>query len=858
MNLIKVNVLRGINVWTTKKALQAVIEFNKDELQNNQTSLIEQINSYDIFQGIDNELNQQGAVIAQLLALITLKFQQAAGYIIDFFHVHKTDESGIYKVVVEYIDEEVGRFALNSALDMYENLISKAKYPLHDTIDKIKALNNEVAIGPSTLSIISAAVARNIPYCRITHSLIQVGYGKKQRYFRGSELDSTSSIAEEIAQDKELTRKMLGRYNLPVPKGGPAKNLDEAWSLALDLTLPVVLKPRNGNQGKGVTVNINSYEEFVDAYKYATHIEPEVLVETFIPGNDYRLLVVGTKVIAASHRTAPTVIGDGIQTIQQIVDKMNLDPQRGMGHAKPMTYILIDDLVIENLKKKGLSMQSILPAGDSFVLRNNANLSSGGSAADVTDQVHPEIAALVVEAAQIVQLSPCGIDFVCESISKPLSEQKGAIIELNASPGLRMHLHPSSGTPRLVGEALIEELFPLDSNGRIPVVTVTGTNGKTTTVRLISHILGKAGYHPGMTNSDGIYVNQKLVDKGDCSGPKSAKMILCHPDVDAAVLETARGGILREGLAFDMADVAVVTNIGEGDHLGLDFIYTVEELALVKQTVVTSVAPWGTAVLNAEDRLVANMLNACKGDVIFFAFDKENEVLASHLNRGKRCIYVENQSIVAQSSDSKHTILLSDAPLTMNGAISFQVQNVMAAIGAAWSLGISWTTIKSGINDFLSNHHQTPGRFNQFTYRSAKIIADYGHNPDAIKCLVSTTEKIQANKKVAVVSVAGDRLDSDFRSMSAMLGDAFDHIILYEERSLRGREPGETIRVLKEGLSESKRARKVDSIWGEQAAIEYALNHLEAQDLCLIILDNIEKSLLYIQEQIQAIETNDL
>jgi len=484
------------------------------------------------------------------------------------------------------------------------------------------------------------------------------------------------------------------------------------------------------------------------------------------------------------------------------------------------------------------------------MLRNNANLSTGGSATDVTDDVHPELAARAVTAAQMIGLDICGVDVVCDSVHKSLEKQGGAVIEVNAAPGLRMHLAPSFGKGRAVGEAIINSLFAEGEDGRIPVVAVAGTNGKTTTVRLISHLLNEKGLRVGMTNSDGVYIEGRRIDTGDCSGPKSARTVLRHPDVDAAVLETARGGVLREGLAFDRCNVAVVTNIGMGDHLGLSYISTVEDLAVVKRVIVENVAPGGVAVLNAADPIVVNMADACPGSVIFFTNDPHHPVMATHRARGLRAVYVDGDAIVAAEGCFEHRIQLAQIPLTRNGAIGFQVENAMAAIAAGWALGLDWETLHAGLASFVSDAASVPGRFNLFDYRGATLIADYGHNPDAIQALVKAVEQMPAKRRVVVISCAGDRRNEDIRQQTRILGEAFDTVILYQDKCQRGRADGEVLALLQQGLEKASRATAIEEIRGEFLAIDTALARLEPSDLCLILIDDVDAALAHIAKRI--------
>jgi len=679
--------------------------------------------------------------------------------------------------------------------------------------------------------------------------MVQFGWGSKQRRIQAAETDTTSAIAESIAQDKDLTKSLLLAAGVPVPIGRPAKNLEDAWQIALSIGLPIVVKPQDGNQGKGVTVNIVERELFNQAYETAARYG-EVLVEKFLPGSDYRLLVVGNKLIAAARREPPLVVGDGIHTVKELVDKVNADPRRGDGHSTSLTKIKFDDIAIGRLKLQDLEPNSVAEKGRRVILRNNANLSTGGTATDVTDDVHAEVAARVVAAAQMVGVDICGVDVVCESVLKPLEEQNGGIVEVNAAPGLRMHISPSFGKGRNIGKAIIDYMYPNGDNGRIPVIAVTGTNGKTTTVRLTAHLLKANQLRVGMTNTDGVYVNGRQIDDGDCSGPRSARNVLMHPDVDAAVFETARGGLLREGLAFDRCQVAIVTNIGSGDHLGLNYITTVEDLSVLKRVVVLNVASDGMAVLNATDPQVAMMARMCPGDVTFFALDAHHPVLATHRAQGKRVVYTENGSIVAQQGKKYFRIPLSDVPLTRQGQIGFQTENVMASVAAAWALNVPWDIIALGLSTFISDIQGVPGRFNVFDYKGATLIADYGHNPDAIQALVQAVDNMPAQKRVVVISGAGDRRDQDIRDQTQILGTAFDEVILYQDACQRGRSDGEVIQLLRDGLNGAVRTQYVQDIQGEFNAIDTALARLTEGDLCLILIDQVEAALAYIQGKV--------
>lgn len=849
MEVSRIRALRGPNLWSHHTAMEAIVSCSEAE-----RSIAELPGFEDRLRALFPELSilqptghNDAVPMAHVFELTALGLQAQAGCPVTFSRTTQTLEDGIYQVVVEYSEEQVGRLALELAEKLIKAALLNEEFDLTAALEQLRELDEDVRLGPSTGAIVNAAVARNIPYRRLTEgSLVVFGWGSRQRRIQAAEIDVTSAISEAIAQDKELTKKLLHAAGVPVPLGRSVSNVEDAWAAAQEVGLPVVVKPQDGNQGKGVTVNITTLEQLEAAYQAATEFRDDIMVERFLPGNDFRLLVIGNKLIAAARRDPPQVVGDGKSTVRALVEQVNKDPRRGSGHSTSLTKIKFDDIALATLAKQGYNAESVPPKGQRVVLRNNANLSTGGAATDVTDDVHPEVAARAVEAAQMVGLDICGVDLVCDSVLKPIEDQNGGIVEVNAAPGLRMHLSPSFGKGRAVGEAIIDAMFDENDDGRIPIIAVTGTNGKTTTVRLTAHLLSESGLRTGMTNTDGVYVNGVQIDSGDCSGPRSARNVLSHPDVDAAVFETARGGILREGLAYDRCQVAVVTNIGAGDHLGLNYITTVEDLAVLKRVIVQNVADNGYAVLNATDPIVVSMAANSPSQVIFFAADKHHPVMAAHRAQGKRVVYVENGYLVAAEGKEKQLIPLADIPITRNGTIGFQVENVMASVAAAWAVNASFEAIRRGLKSFANENDNAPGRFNMFSYRGATVIADYGHNPDAMIALVKAVETMPANRRSVVISGAGDRRDQDIRQQTEILGNAFEDVILYQDQCQRGRADGEVIALLREGLKNATKTRRTDEITGEFVAIDLALSRLEAGDLCLILIDQVEEALAHI------------
>ncbi|MFL6706574.1 MAG: cyanophycin synthetase [Massilia sp.] len=855
MQVTRVRALRGPNLWSHHTSVEAVILCTPDEecidkLAGFEARLRARFPALSPLQptGHDDRIP-----MAHVFELATLDLQAQAGCPVTFSRTSATNETGVFQVVVEYSEEVVGRLALELAEALVKAAVDDTPFDLDGALAQLRDLDEDVRLGPSTGSIVSAAVARNIPFRRLTEgSLVAFGWGSKQRKIQAAEIDRTGAISESIAQDKELTKKLLDAAGVPVPHGRVALDADDAWAAALEIGLPVVIKPKDGNQGKGVTVNITTKEQMTAGFVAASEFRDDIMVERYLPGNDFRLLVVGDKLVAAARRDPPQVIGDGASTVRQLVDRVNLDPRRGNGHSTSLTKIRFDDIALASLAAQGYQADSIPPRGKRVILRNNANLSTGGAATDVTDDVHPDVAARAVAAAHMVGLDICGVDLVCDSVLKPIEEQGGGVVEVNAAPGLRMHLSPSFGKGRAVGEAIIGTMFADGDDGRIPVVAVTGVNGKTTTVRLIAHLLTTSGLRTGMTNTDGVYVEGRAIDRGDCSGPRSARNVLMHPDVDAAVFETARGGMLREGLAFDRCQVAVVTNIGSGDHLGMNYIDTLEGLAEVKRIIVNNVALGGMAVLNAADPLVADMADHCRGDVTFFTADGQHPVMSMHRAKGRRVVYVDNGQLVAEQGKTIHRLPLAGVPITRAGAIGFQVENVMAAVAAAWAVGLAWDTIVAGLATFAGETDNAPGRFNVFNFRGATVIADYGHNADAITALVGAVDAMPAKRRSVVISGAGDRRDDDIRQQTAILGAAFDDVVLYEDQCQRGREDGEVLALLREGLKDAVRTQHVDEIMGEFLAIDTALDRLQQGDLCLVLIDQVDEALAHIAARVAA------
>lgn len=863
MKIQRVQKLRGPNVWANFPVLEAWVELEEladkpsdvlpgfnDRLMSWLPSMIEHRCGIGERGGFFQRL-RTGTYMGHILEHVTLELQSLAGTPVGFGRARETSVEGTYKVAIEYFDETLGLACLDAAFQMLQAAIHDTPYDVHAEIERLRDVAHRSCFGPSTGSIVAGAVERQIPFLRLDgESLVQLGYGARQRRINAAETDGASAIAESIAQDKQLTRELLQAVGVPIPEGRPVRDADDAWRTAEELGVPVVVKPQFGNHGRGVAVNLTARDQILAAYANAAaeDADNDVIVEHSAVGDDYRLLVVGDKMVAAARREPAHVIGNGRATINELIEEVNRDPRRSDGHATVLSKMWIDGNAAAVLAEQGLSVDSVPAEGVKVLIRRNANLSTGGTATDVTDLVHPDFAQYAVDAARMVGLDIAGVDCVARDITAPMKEQRAVFVEVNAQPGLRMHLQPSVGTSRAVGRAIVDMLFPGDQSGRIPIVAVTGVNGKTTVTRLISHIQTPSSKCIGMTCTDGIYVGGRRIDADDCSGPQSARRLLMNPRVDMAVLETARGGILREGLGFDRCDVAVVTNIGEGDHLGLADVNTLEQLAKVKRCIVDVVAPTGAAVLNADDPLVAEMAPKCPGAVVYFTRHAERAATLRERTANQRVAFARDGAIVLAEGASEVAVAMQqDVPLTHGGRIPFQVENVLAAAAACWALGTPLEQIRHGLQTFSAQLDGSPARFNVMTIGGATVIVDYGHNTSSLTAVLEAMQLFPHRVRSAVYSTAGDRRDCDIVRQGKMLGDAFDRVILYEDQYIRGRASGDIIRVIREGLAGGLRATDVRDGRGWADAVSEALKLAKPGELVLMQADTIDEAVELIQ-----------
>ena len=785
---------------------------------------------------------QRGTYLPHICEHVTLELQTLMGYHVTFGRARGTGERGVYQIVVAYEDEEPARAAFATGLQLVLAAMHDEPWEMETQLERLLDVTDEYRLGPSTGAIVAAARKRDIPIMRITPSgsLVQLGYGVHQKRIQASETTNTSAIAVDLCQDKAMTNRMLSAVGVPVPDGRTVSSADDAWEAAQEIGLPVVVKPESGNQGKGVSVNLLTAAEVGAAYAIARTFRSDVLVERFIEGADFRLLVVNGLMVAAARRDPAQVVGDGQRTVAQLVELVNQDPRRRPGHGGTLTRIQLDDAALLVLEQQQLTVNSVPEPGQVVRLRTNCNLSTGGTATDVTDDVCPSNARLAELAAQILGLDVAGIDVLCHDIRRPLGEQGGAIVEVNAAPGLRMHLYPAAGMPRDVAAPVVEMLYPPGADARIPIIAVTGTNGKTTVTRLISHMYETARWLTGMTCTEGTYIGKERIMEGDCSGPRSAKAVLLHPRVEVAVLETARGGILREGLGFDACAVGVVTNVS-ADHLGLRGINTVEDLARVKQVVVEAVRKDGAAVLNADDPLVAEMAAACSGDVIYFSANPKNHVVAAHLAEGGRCVTpLDSMIVLRHGTEEIELVELDRVAFTAGGKIRFQVLNALAATAAAWAAGLNPAMIARALATFTSDGGTVPGRFNIVERDGVEVIVDYAHNPAAIRALGEAIAVLGQRRTVVLITLPGDRRDDDLRATMAETQAFADEYVLYETIDRRGRALGDIPRFLHEALPPDA---VCDFALDQAEAIRKGWQRVEPGDRLILIADLVDEAL---------------
>jgi cyanophycin synthetase len=797
---------------------------------------------------------EEGTWAGHIIEHFALELQTLAGMDTGYGRTRETGEPGIYNVVFSYHEEEVGRYAAKAAVRTFlalaeGRLLDEIRAEIAADVQKMRETREEVRFGPSTGSLVEEAVSRDIPYIRLNdQSLVQLGYGVHQKRIQATTTANTNMIAVDIAANKHATKKLLGDMGVPVPKGYRIRDIDELEETLESVGYPAVVKPLDGNHGKGASVGIKSVEEGRIAFEKAKEYSRWIIVEQQIHGSDFRALVVNNRLIAVAERVPAHVMGDGTKTIQQLIDETNADSRRGYGHENVLTQIDIDNQAMRCIHKAGYELDSVLPKDERLFLKTTANISTGGTAIDLTDDVHPENVILFERIARIIGLDVAGIDVIAPNISEPLRENGGGIIEVNAAPGFRMHLAPSQGIGRNVAEHVIDMLFPPGTPSRIPIFAITGTNGKTTTTRLIAHVLRNSGHTVGFTTTDGTYIGNDQITKGDNTGPVSAQLVLKDPTVDVAVLETARGGIIRSGLGFDHADVGVVLNVA-ADHLGLKDVNTLEDLARVKSVIPRAVSKRGYAVLNAEDELVYKMRELVDGRVVCFSMDENHPNIRRRAERGKVSCVFENGFVTILKGKWKVRVeKVANIPLTYGGRAEFMIQNVLAATLACFVHGVAIEDIRVGLTTFNAGTAQTPGRLNFIEVGSVTVLMDYAHNPAGARGLTDFISKLPHKYRTAVLNGTGDRRDDDIREFAQVIADNFDRIVIRRGNYLRGRSEEEMFALLQEGIARSENTPQVRVIPESQEAIRHAIKNGRKGELVVTLADLVPDDIRYVQE----------
>ena len=863
MKIDKIQALRGPNIWSVqrKKLIQMRLDLEEmEQLPTNKIegfrerieamfpTMIEHRCSEGTRGGFFSRI-ERGTWMGHVIEHIALEIQTLAGMETGFGRTRETKTPGIYNVVFSYTEENVGLFAAESAVAIAEALIAGNDYDVEADIQKMREIRERVRLGPSTGSIVEEAVARDIPWIRLgTNSLVQLGYGINQMRFQATITCKTSSIAVDIACNKEQTKRMLDLASIPVANGGICVDEEDLTDVIKKIGYPIVIKPLDGNHGKGASINVKKWEDALEGLAYAKKYSHRVIVEKFITGYDFRVLVIDNKLVAAAKREPAHIKGDGIQTIQQLIDETNLDPKRGYGHENVLTQIDVDRDTTDLLEKLNYTLETVPKKGEVVYLKSTANLSTGGTSIDVTDMMHPENIFLCERISRVIGLDICGVDIMAENLTQPLKENGGCILEVNAAPGFRMHLAPSEGLPRNVAAPVIDMLYPPGKPSRIPIIAVTGTNGKTTTTRLLAHIVKNNGFKVGFTTSDGIYVQNHMMEKGDTTGPISAEYILKDPTVEFAVLETARGGILRSGLGFSRCDIGIITNIQE-DHLGLSDIHTLDDLARVKATVVRSIKKDGWAILNAEDEQCLKIANELSCNVAYFSMDENNPKAKQFSKEGKIVAVYENGYITIKKGEWKIRVeKASHVPLTMGGKAKFMIANVLAATLASYLQGFKTDDISLSLQTFIPSAAQTPGRMNVFEFKKFKVLVDFAHNPAGYRGIEDYLSTIEATKKIGIIAGVGDRRDEDIKECATIAARMFDHIIIRQEKHLRGRTEEEIIGLIMEGIAESGRTVTHEIIKKEVEAIKHAIDNAEEGSYITALSDVVTNAINIVQE----------
>ncbi|OIP78543.1 MAG: cyanophycin synthetase [Oscillatoriales cyanobacterium CG2_30_44_21] len=855
MKILKIQTLRGPNFWSIQRHQLVVVRLDLEDFQVQRTSFYHNLcKVLPSFEG--GTLAQRSDIddaqfLAEVVKDIAIAMQGYVGMKVDFGKVKPTVEPNIYQIVFEYKTEGAGRYAARAAVRICTTILDTGTYATHELQEDLKDLRDirlDGQLGPSTESIVAEAKVRNIPWLELgSRAMIQLGYGVYQSRIQATLSNKTGILAVELACDKEGTKSILRASGIPVPRGTTIRSpkyLEDA--IAEVGGFPIVIKPLNGNHGRGITIDVVTFKEALDAFDMAQEVSEEVIIERFHTGRDHRILVINGKFVAVAERVPANVTGDGVSSVSQLIEITNQDPRRGDGHDNVLTRVEIDRTSMDILAKQGFTLESVPPKGQVCYLKATANLSTGGVSVDRTDEIHPENIWLAERTARIIGLDIAGIDMVTEDISKPVRETDGAIVEVNAAPGFRMHTDPSIGKSRNVAAPVIEMLFPAGAPTRVPIVAITGTNGKTTTTRLTAHIFKQTSKRVGYTTTDGIYIGECLVEKGDTTGPYSAQVILRDPTVEVAILETARGGILRSGLGFDGCDVGVVMNV-QADHLGIGDIDTIEDLARLKSTVVKTALPSGFAILNAEDPLVVAMTKEVQSQIAYFSMNPELPLIKSHVSQGGLAAVYEDGYLTILKGDWKLRIEEAvNVPLTLGGRAAFNIQNALAASLAAFTQDVQIEQIRQGLATFIASSEQTPGRMNLFDLGKYHALVDYAHNPAGFKAIADFIKKWEGDA-VGVIGAPGDRRDEDIIELGQLAAKMFSRIFIKEDKDLRGREPRVVADLLRQGVQEIDSNILCITILDESEAIIAALDSAPQSSLVVVFPDKVDSAIAIIE-----------
>lgn len=862
MKIVDLRVMRGPNYWSVKHPKLIVIKLALEELSQKTTNEIPHflsrlqktfpgMHSHRAAEGVEGgffKTVEQGTTFAHVVQHVALELQTMAGMESGYGRCYPAHQPDQVIVVFSYQEERAGEYAAYAAVRIAKALVTGEKYKLSDDVNRLHDIREDEYFGPSTYSIVTEAVSRGIPYIRLNrHSLIQLGYGVHQKRIQATMTCKTACFAVEIAGDKKATKDFLEEAGIPVPKGRTIYEAEELKQAVNWLGFPIVIKPLDGNHGKGATININNLKDAQKGFAEAKKYSEGVMVEQFIQGFDFRLLVINGKFVAAAKRTPAMVTGDGTSTIRQLIARENKDPRRGIGHEKALTKIQVDKHTLNILKSLNLTQDTVLPTGQELYLKSTANISTGGTATDVTDLVDPYNILMAERIAGLIGLDICGIDVMTTDIAIPLNEARGAVLEVNAAPGFRMHISPTYGLPRNVAEPVVDMLFPRNKPARVPIIAITGTNGKTTTTRLIAHMVKHKGYQVGYTTTEGIYIQDKLLEKGDTTGSYSAQFVLKDPTVNFAVLECARGGLLRSGLGFEQCDIGIVTNVSS-DHLGLGDIHTLDELARLKSVVPRSVSKEGYAVLNADDDYVYAMAEEVECKVAFFSMDENNPRILKHIAKGGLAAVFENGYISIFKNSYKIRIdRVADVPLTFGGKARFNIENILAATLAGYISHFEIEDIKTSLRTFIPSPSKTPGRMNLFKFPNFEVLVDYAHNVGGLKAIGDYMNALDVTKKVGVVAAVGDRRHEDFYEIGRVSGQIFDEIIVRLDSDLRGKTADEIMGPVLKGIEDTAPDKPVRQIPEEMRAIAFALEHAEPGSLVAIFTEDVHESVKMVE-----------